>query len=52
MAEHLRSRSPVEVFEDPLRLAGKHRYEEDIERNLSPDCVVLERAASCAGERD
>lgn len=39
----LRVRSPEEVFEEHLRLAGEHRFEEDIERNLSPACVVLER---------
>jgi len=43
MAENLHARSSEEVFEDHLRLAGKHRFEEDIERNVSPDCVVLER---------
>jgi hypothetical protein len=43
MAENLRARSSEEVFEDHLRLAGEHRFEEDIERNVSPDCVVLER---------
>jgi hypothetical protein len=39
----LRARSAEEVFEDHLRLAGEHRFEEDIERNVSPTCVVLER---------
>ncbi|HEU0127294.1 MAG TPA: hypothetical protein VFQ48_01605 [Pseudonocardiaceae bacterium] len=43
MAENLRARSSEEVFEDHLRLAAEHQFEEDIERNLSPDCVVLER---------
>lgn len=43
MDEKLRDRTAAEVFEDHLRLAGEHRFEEDIERNLSPDCVVLER---------
>lgn len=43
MAEDLRARSAREVFDDHLRLAGEHRYEEDIERNVSPECVVLER---------
>ena len=42
MAENLRARSLEEVFEDHLRLAAEHQFEEDIERNLSPDCVVLE----------
>jgi hypothetical protein len=43
MADNLRSRGAAEVFEDHLRLAGEHRFEEDIERNTSPDIVVLER---------
>jgi hypothetical protein len=43
MAENLRARSSEEVFEDHLRLASEHQFEEDIERNVSPDCVVLER---------
>lgn len=43
MLEDLRHRSPTEVFEDHLRLAGEHRFGEDIERNISPDCVILER---------
>jgi hypothetical protein len=30
MAENLRARSPEEVFQDHLRLAGQHRFEEDI----------------------
>ncbi len=43
MAENLRARSSEEVFEDHLRLASEHQFEEDIERNVSPDCVGLER---------
>ena len=43
MIDELRRRSTAEVFEDHLRLAGQHRFEEDIERNVSPDIVVLER---------
>jgi len=39
----LRCRPALEVFDDHLRLAGEHRFEEDIERNVSPDIVVLER---------
>jgi hypothetical protein len=31
------------VFEDHLRLAGEHRFDEDLERNMDPDCVILER---------
>jgi len=43
MKDQLRRRSAVEVFEDHLRLADEHRFEEDIERNVSPDIIVLER---------
>ena len=43
MAEDLRRRSAAEVFEDHLRLAGEHQFEQDIERNVSPDIIVLER---------
>ena len=34
MIDDLRRRSPAEVFEDHLRLAGEHRFEEDIQRNV------------------
>ena len=43
MGDDLRARSTREVFEDHLRLVAEHRFDEDIERNISPDCVVLER---------
>lgn len=43
MTDELRRRSTKDVFEDHLRLAGEHRFEDDIGRNVSPDCVVLER---------
>jgi len=43
MINDLRHRSAAEVFEDHLRLAGEHRFKEDIERNVSPDIVILER---------
>ncbi len=43
MVDELRRRPAAEVFEDHLRLAGEHRFEEDIERNVSPEIVVLER---------
>ncbi len=43
MMGDLRCRSAAEVFDDHLRLAAEHRFEEDIERNTSPDIVVLER---------
>jgi hypothetical protein len=43
MIVDLRRRSAAEVFEDHLRLAGEHQFEEDIERSVSPDIVILER---------
>lgn len=43
MKADLRRRSAAEVFEEHLRLAGEHRFQEDIERNCSPDIVILER---------
>lgn len=43
MTDDLRHRAPGEVFDDHLRLAGEHRFDEDIERNVSPECVILER---------
>lgn len=43
MTADLRRRSAAEVFEDHLRLAGEHHFEEDIERNVSPDIIILER---------
>ncbi|MER5338160.1 hypothetical protein [Micromonospora sp. NPDC002717] len=43
MDEALRARSAREVFEDHLRLAAEHRFAEDLARNVSPSCVVLER---------
>ena len=43
MTQHLRARSAEKVFDDHLRLAGEHRFDEDVERNISPDCIVLER---------
>lgn len=43
MPEDLRSRSPEEVFDDHLRLAAEHRFDEDIERNVAPHAVILER---------
>ncbi|WP_345636225.1 nuclear transport factor 2 family protein [Rugosimonospora acidiphila] len=38
-----RQRPPAEVFEDHLRLAQEGRLDEDLARNVSPDCVLLER---------
>lgn len=43
MTDDLRRRSATEVFEDHLRLAGEHHFEEDIERNVSPDVFILDR---------
>ncbi len=43
MVDALRRRSVQEVFDDHLELAGQHRFEEDIERNVAPHCVILER---------
>lgn len=43
MNEDLRARSAEEVFADHLRLANEHRFEEDLERNVAPDVVVLDR---------
>ncbi|WP_431874876.1 nuclear transport factor 2 family protein [Micromonospora marina] len=43
MTEHLRARSAREVFDEHLRLSNEGRFAEDIERNVSPDCLVLER---------
>ncbi len=43
MTDELRRRSTEEVFDDHLRLAAEHRFDEDIERNVAPDCVILER---------
>ncbi|MEV5768538.1 hypothetical protein AB0L34_28775 [Micromonospora sp. NPDC052213] len=43
MDEDLRARSARQVFEDHLRLAAEHRFAEDLARNVSPSCVVLER---------
>ena len=45
----LRDRSAKEIFEDHLRLAGEHRFEKDIERNVSPDSIVLERRGTFRG---
>jgi hypothetical protein len=43
MTNDLRRRSAAEVFKDHLWLAGKHHFEEDIERNVSPAIIILER---------
>jgi hypothetical protein len=43
MAEDLRARSAPEVFDDHLRLAAEHRFDDDIARNLALHAVILER---------
>ena len=43
MSEDLRDRTADEVFRDHLRLSGANRFDEDIARNVAPDCVILER---------
>lgn len=43
MTDQLRLRSAQEVFDDHLDLAGQHRFDEDIDRNVATDCVILER---------
>lgn len=43
MNDDLRARSPEEVFDDHLRLAAEHRFDEDIARNIAPHVVILER---------
>lgn len=43
MTDDLRGRSAEEVFDDHLHLAAQHRFDEDIDRNVAPDCVILER---------
>ena len=43
VTDDLRRRTAEDVFDDHLRLAGEHRFEEDLERNVAPDCVILER---------
>jgi hypothetical protein len=43
MIDALRYRSSAEVFEDHLRLAGEHHFEEDIGRNVAPHIIILER---------
>lgn len=40
MNEDLRHRPAAEVFDDHLSLAAEHRFEEDIERNVAPHCVI------------
>lgn len=51
MDEDLRSRTPAEVFDDHLSLAAEHRFDEDIERNVSPDAVILERRGIFRGRQ-
>lgn len=35
------TRTAQEVFDDHLRLSSERRFDEDIQRNFAPDCVVL-----------
>ncbi|HEU5024671.1 MAG TPA: hypothetical protein VFV01_07075 [Spirillospora sp.] len=51
MTDVLRQRSAAEVFDDHLALAAEHRFGEDIERNLAPDCVILERRGVFRGRQ-
>ena len=41
MTSPLSDRTAQEVFDDHLRLAHELKLEEDIERNVAEDCVVL-----------
>ncbi|MEU5941149.1 nuclear transport factor 2 family protein [Micromonospora sp. NPDC047548] len=43
MTDDLRARSAADVFDEHLRLSDELRYAEDIDRNVSPSCVVLDR---------
>ena len=43
MNDGLRARGSEEVFDDHLQLAAEHRFDEDIERNVAPHAVILER---------
>jgi len=43
MTEQLRARPAREVLDEHLRLSNEGRFAEDIERNVSPDCLVLDR---------
>ncbi|MFO7961162.1 MAG: hypothetical protein R6U94_09470 [Nitriliruptoraceae bacterium] len=43
MTDELRQRHAQEVFDDHLSLAAEHRFDDDIERNVAPHCVILER---------
>jgi hypothetical protein len=43
VASDLRARSAAEVFDDHLELSAEHRFDDDVERNVSPECVILER---------
>jgi hypothetical protein len=46
---NLASRSTREVFDDHLKLAQEGRFEEDITRNFSEDCVVLTNRGTFRG---
>ena len=49
MVDELRRRSAAEVFDDHLRLAGEHRFEEDIERKCRPASSFLSAQAFFRG---
>lgn len=51
MTDALRRRPALEVFDDHLALAAEHRFDEDIERNVAPDCVILERRGIFHGRK-
>jgi hypothetical protein len=40
-SQEVRPRTTKEVLDDHLHLADDRRWEEDIERNVSRDCVLL-----------
>ena len=46
---NLASRSTREVFDDHLKLAQQGRFDEDITRNFSEDCVVLTHRGTFRG---
>lgn len=51
MSNDLRGRTAEKVFDDHLALTAEHRFDEDIERNVSPDCVILERRGVFRGRK-
>ncbi len=47
--DSLASRSTSEVFEDHLDLAQQGKFEEDIARNFSDDCIILTNRGAFRG---